>query len=213
MPSRHAAEGFGRSMQPDEMMRLSSLWHGLSLGDLLMFSSDSKTRCNCSIIKQFLTVSHKIKGMETALISRPLTAKQSRFIDEYMVDMNGAAAAARCGYSKKTSRAIACELLTKPDLQAELQARQAADATRLSIQREDVLNGLLEAASMAKLQCDPAGMVAAWKQVGLLMGYYSPERIKVDMSVQGQTVVNQLERLSDAELLALMASGGGAAAH
>jgi phage terminase small subunit len=149
--------------------------------------------------------------MKTAAISKPLTAKQSRFIDEYMVDMNGAAAAVRCGYSKRTSRAIACELLTKPDILAGLQARQTADAARLSIQREDVLNGLVEAAAMAKLQCDPAGMVAAWKQVGHLMGYYSPERIKVDMRVQGQTMANHLERLSDAELLALIASGGGGA--
>ena len=104
-------------------------------------------------------------------------------------------------------------MLRNARVQNALQAHQAADAARLSIQREDVLNGLLQAAEMAKLQCDPAGMVAAWKQVGHLMGYYSPARIKVDMSVQGQTVVNQLERLSDAELLALMASGGGAAAH
>jgi len=61
--------------------------------------------------------------MQNASISRPLTAKQSRFIDEWMIDMNGAAAAERCGYSKKTSRAIAWELLTKPDIQAELQRR------------------------------------------------------------------------------------------
>jgi len=33
--------------------------------------------------------------MQEALISRALTAKQSRFIDEYMVDMNGAAVALR----------------------------------------------------------------------------------------------------------------------
>lgn len=152
--------------------------------------------------------------MQNALVSRTLTAKQSRFIDEYMVDMNGAAAAVRCGYSTRTSRAIAAENLAKPYIKAELQARQAADAARLSIQRKDVLNGLLEAAAMAKLQCDPSGMVAAWKQVGHLLGYYSPDRIKVDMRVQGQTMVNHLERLSDAELLALIASGGGgAAAH
>jgi phage terminase small subunit len=143
-----------------------------------------------------------------------LTSKQYRFVSEYLVDGNGAAAAVRAGYSERSAKAIAAENLTKPDIQKTLQARQTADATRLSIQREDVLNGLVEAAAMAKLQCDPAGMVAAWKQVGHLMGYYSPERIRVDMRVQGQTMVNHLERLSDAELLALIASGGGgAAAH
>ncbi len=66
----------------------------------------------CSIIKQFRTDALKIERMENSLKSRSLTGKRSRFIDEYMVDMNGAAAAVRCGYSKKTSRAIAYELLT-----------------------------------------------------------------------------------------------------
>jgi hypothetical protein len=66
-----------------------------------------------------------------------------------------------------------------------LTTQQAADATRLSILREDVLQGLLEAAAMAKLQADRAGMVAAWKQVGHLMGLYSPERIKLDVGRAG----------------------------
>jgi phage terminase small subunit len=142
-----------------------------------------------------------------------LTSKQARFVSEYLLDANGTQAAIRAGYSESGARVTAYRLLTNDAICGALQARQAADAVRLSIQREDVLKGLVEAAAMAKLQCDPAGMVAAWKQVGLLMGYYSPERIKVDMSVQGQAVVNHFERLSDAELLALIASGGGAAAQ
>jgi len=56
--------------------------------------------------------------MRNTVTSDVLPSKQSRFIDEYMVDMNGAAAAERAGYSAKTSRAIAYELLTKPDIQA-----------------------------------------------------------------------------------------------
>lgn len=137
-----------------------------------------------------------------------LTAKQVRFVNEYLVDGNGAAAAVRAGYSERSAKAIAAENLTKPDLQKALQTRQAADATRLSIQREDVLNGLVEAAAMAKLQCDPAGMVAAWKQVGHLMGYYSPER--VDVNVAGSVEMWRLNQLSDAELLKIIEAGQAA---
>ena len=142
-----------------------------------------------------------------------MTDRQTRFVQEYLVDGCGTQAAIRSGVAPSGAHVWASRTLRITKVVAVLQARQAEDAARLSIQRNDVLNGLLQAAEMAKLQCDPAGMVAAWKQVGHLMGFYSPERIKVDMSVQGQTVVNQLERRSDAELLALMASGGGAAAH
>ena len=88
-----------------------------------------------------------------------------------------------------------------------LQALQAADAALLSIQREDVFNGLLEAATMAKLQCDPGGMVTAWKQVGHLMGYYSPARIKVDVSVAGSLEMKRLSQLSDAELIKMIEAG------
>ena len=144
------------------------------------------------------------------MYSTTLTAKQARFVSEYLVDGNGAASAIRAGYSERSAKAIAAENLTKPDLQRAIQARQAADATRLSIQREDVLNGLVEAAETAKLQCDPAGMVAAWKQVGHLMGYYSPERIKVDVNLAGSLEMGRLNQLSDAELLKIIDAGQAA---
>lgn len=47
---------------------------------------------------------------------KKLTARQLKFIREYPKDFNGAAAAIRAGYSKKTARTIASELLTKPDM-------------------------------------------------------------------------------------------------
>ena len=64
-----------------------------------------------------------------------LTAKQQRFVDEYLIDLNASQAAIRAGYSEKTSRAIASELLTKPNIQeavnqgqAERQAKTKIDA-------------------------------------------------------------------------------------
>lgn len=43
-----------------------------------------------------------------------MTAKQKRFCDEYLVDMNVTQAAIRAGYSKKTAYAIGQENLKKP---------------------------------------------------------------------------------------------------
>ena len=63
---------------------------------------------------------------------------------------------------------------------------------------------------MAKLQSDPAGMVAAWKQVGHLLGFYSRERIKVDVSLAGSPEMQRLNQLSDAELLKIIQSGQAA---
>ncbi|MCD7709166.1 MAG: terminase small subunit [Clostridiales bacterium] len=47
-----------------------------------------------------------------------MTAKQRRFCDEYLVDMNATQAAIRAGYSAKTADAIGKENLRKPLINA-----------------------------------------------------------------------------------------------
>ena len=44
---------------------------------------------------------------------RKLTAKQQRFVEEYLVDLNATQAAIRAGYSKKTAEQQAYQLLQK----------------------------------------------------------------------------------------------------
>jgi phage terminase small subunit len=60
-----------------------------------------------------------IKGAD-----RPLTAKQLKFIDEYLVDLNATQAAIRAGYSKRTAFIIGAENLTKPKIAQALQKRR-----------------------------------------------------------------------------------------
>ena len=58
--------------------------------------------------------------------SSRLTAKQDRFVAEYLSSRNGTQAAIKAGYSPKTARAIACETLKKPAVAAEIEKRQGA---------------------------------------------------------------------------------------
>jgi len=143
--------------------------------------------------------------MDKSPVANELRAKQSRFVDEYMVDMNGAAAAERAGYSKKTSRAIACELLTKPDIQIELQARGAALARALEITRVGVVQGLLEAFEMAKADRQPGAMISAMAVLAKLLGFYSVEAVRVELTPAQKAIRNKYESMSTAELLAIMA--------
>ena len=46
-----------------------------------------------------------------------LTAKQKRFIEEYLIDLNATQAAIRAGYSEKTARSQGQRLLTNVDIQ------------------------------------------------------------------------------------------------
>jgi phage terminase small subunit len=59
--------------------------------------------------------------METT--TRPLTAKQERFCQEYLIDFNATQAAIRAGYSKKTARPTGAENMTKHDIKAHINKR------------------------------------------------------------------------------------------
>ena len=134
-----------------------------------------------------------------------LTAKQARFVAEYLVDGNGTRAAVAAGYGVAGARVAACRTLANDNVQKALQARQSADATRLSIQRNDVLQSLLKAYNMALEQGDPAAMVSAARECGRLMGYYAPERQQVEVMNESKTATqDRLERMSDAELMAMI---------
>lgn len=68
-----------------------------------------------------------------------LTAKQQRFVDEYLVDLNGTQAAIRTGYSAKTANVIASELLTKPNIVFALDKARKSLQQRTEITQEMVL--------------------------------------------------------------------------
>jgi hypothetical protein len=141
-----------------------------------------------------------------------LTAKQARFLHEYLVDGNGAGAAVRAGYGVAGAKVTACRMLTRPNVQKALQARQAADATRLSISRDCVVAGLLEAVDQARVKGDPAAMISGWKEIGRMLGLYSVAEFKVDVSVGADIETIRLNALSDFELMALIEAGQLAAA-
>ncbi len=137
----------------------------------------------------------------------PLTPKQARFAEEYVVDHNGAAAAVRAGYSARSAKQIANELLTKHDLQAAVAAQEALVAAELGMTRQRVISEILKAIDLARLQSNPAGMIAGWSAVAKICGLNAPERVTV--GIETSVSDNDFTRMSDAELLAVVADGGG----
>ncbi len=61
-----------------------------------------------------------------------LTAKQRRFVAEYLLDLNATQAAIRAGYSKNRASEIGYQLLQKPDITSAIQAamKERAERTR-----------------------------------------------------------------------------------
>jgi phage terminase small subunit len=68
-----------------------------------------------------------------------LTARQQRFVEEYLVDLNATAAAKRAGYSERTAKQMGTENLAKPALAAAIQEAQLRRAERTGITADRVL--------------------------------------------------------------------------
>lgn len=71
-----------------------------------------------------------------------LTPKQERFVAEYLVDLNGAQAAIRCGYSPKTARVQGAKLLTLPNIAAAVAEGKARQLDKADLTASRVLEEL-----------------------------------------------------------------------
>lgn len=68
-----------------------------------------------------------------------LTPKQQRFVDEYLVDLNGTQAAIRAGYSPDTARQMASENLSKPYIELAIAEGRKAQQARTHIDSDALL--------------------------------------------------------------------------
>ena len=68
-----------------------------------------------------------------------LTAKQARFVQEYMIDLNATQAAIRAGYSQRRASEIAYQLLQKTPVQDAIAAAQEIREKRLDITADRVV--------------------------------------------------------------------------
>jgi phage terminase small subunit len=71
-----------------------------------------------------------------------MTAKQMRFCDEYLIDLNATQAAIRAGYSKKTARVIGQENLLKPAIKEYIENRMAEKEAELIADQNEVMKYL-----------------------------------------------------------------------
>lgn len=72
-----------------------------------------------------------------------LNPNQQRFCEEYVVDLNGQAAAERAGYSKKTAKVTASRLLTHANVKAEIARLQAKVSKRTGANADMVIGELV----------------------------------------------------------------------
>ena len=76
------------------------------------------------------------------IVMTKLTAKQQRFCDEYLIDLNATQAAIRAGYSKKTANEQGARLLVNVSIQKKISELQKEREKRTEITQDSVLHEL-----------------------------------------------------------------------
>lgn len=105
----------------------------------------------------------------------PLTPKQERFVQEYLIDLNATAAYRRAGYRAKTDNAAgagASALLRNPKVSGAIRAALGARSERTEITSDDVLKGLHKEATLTGEDSSHSARVSAWGLIGKHLGMF-----------------------------------------
>ncbi len=125
-----------------------------------------------------------------------LTEKQAKVV-EALLDGSSPTAAVKAGYPT-TSNPL---LLRAPDVVAALAVARGELSSAAQIKRADVLEMLVQAYDTAHMTAEAGNMVAAAREIGKMLGFYEPETIKVEMTMQQAKLKSKFEIMSDEELL------------
>lgn len=90
-----------------------------------------------------------------------ISQKQALFCQHYVTDLNATQAAINAGYSQRTARQIASELLSKPHVAARVQELLKPKMDRYEITTENTLKHL------AAIAYGRMGDIASWNESGV----------------------------------------------
>lgn len=102
-----------------------------------------------------------------------LTAKQKRFCEEYLIDLNATQAAIRAGYREKNARSQACENLTKPDIQQYMQELIRSRSERTGTSADDVIEELRRVAFAGDVEISGREKLKALELLGKHLGMFT----------------------------------------
>lgn len=126
-----------------------------------------------------------------------LSAKQQRFVDEYLVDLNAYQAARRAGYSHNTANDQSARLMANPAVAAAIEAGRQAQAERTGITADKVI------AELAKIGFADIRKAVRWMSN---VAVAAPDDRSVDDILEDgpgeirHAVTNQVELIDSADI-------------
>jgi hypothetical protein len=135
-----------------------------------------------------------------------LSARRTKFVDEYILDHNGSRAARAAGYATSGARVTAHRLLTDANIITAIELKMHEMALQYEISKDRIINEILAAIDLANSKLDPSTMIRGWVEIGKLLGHYAPEVIELVGNTQNDVLKAKLEAMSDDELVAIVHS-------
>ena len=126
---------------------------------------------------------------------RKLTQMQRSYVDNRLQGLNPQAAAKAAGYASEATQGY--QLERNPTIKSVLTMASQQVLRRMTLTRADVLAGLQDAVNTAATATE---LVAAWREIGKILGVYEPERVEHIHKLEDMTR-EKLTSMSDAELL------------
>ncbi len=137
--------------------------------------------------------------------NKPLTEKAKLFVKYWAQGESIQSAGVKAGYAAGVKYIY--KLVHFPQAIALYKAEKAKYEEAAQMTRKKVMDGLLEGIEMCRLTSDGPGVIAGWKTVGQMCGYFEPRKRQLDINVTGNIHMNQM---SDAELLRVIQQGATA---
>lgn len=132
-----------------------------------------------------------------------LTLRQEKFVEYFILCGNAAEAARLAGYSAKTARVIGPENLLKPAVLEAVRERKASLARELSLSRDDVIAGVLQAIKIAREERNSGAMISGWSQLAKMCGFFEQETRSSELSGDAKALQTRFAQMSESELLLL----------
>lgn len=120
-----------------------------------------------------------------------LNVKQRRFVEQYLIDLNGTQAAIRAGYSHNGAEVTGHRLLRHPKIAALVVEGQAKLSEKSGIDALWVLN---EAADVYRAARDGDKLTEALRALDIVGKHVNVQAFKDNLGVTGDLTIKRIER-------------------
>jgi len=137
---------------------------------------------------------------------KALTTKQRKYVEHRASGLSPYASARAMGLTHNSAKQIAKRLEAHPQVHAAIVSEADSYAQASGMTRQKVIDGMLEGVQMARMMAEPSTMIAGWREIGRLCGFYMDEK-KAEgartLPPSAEALLSRLSTMSSRELLLL----------